>query len=162
MTTFHLEGSAEYDSIVLSYRGSGEYQNRVLLKTVPHQKTLFLSEMISPLAISHNDKLGAHKVIATSLRIKIPSQLPIQIELEEAETSVFGTLEALEMVQNKGKCTLHGKVAGTLQTAGANVAVLLADLPILAKSLSGDIAITKPSTSAMLQISTISGNIHQP
>lgn len=110
------------DQIHVKYLSEGEYQNHLVLRAKEEGQDLQLVEQQGPSFKNHHDKLSAHKVWASSLRLLLPAGLPIQLKAENAQLNLLGDFTHLSVALKEGKLSLSGQnVNGRVQTQKADV-----------------------------------------
>ena len=66
-------------SIQIEYLTEGEYKDDLRLKSTLQMEGLIVNELLSPGFNPQQDKLSAHKVMASSFRLKVPDFVRLSI-----------------------------------------------------------------------------------
>tara|TARA_B110000263_G_C15287252_1_gene501460 strand:+ start:176 stop:832 length:657 start_codon:yes stop_codon:yes gene_type:complete len=101
--------------VEVSFNSNGEYSNSIILGTKIINKTLLIEEIINPSFKIKEDKLSIHKVISSSLLIKIPKFLEFKTEIEDAKVYFEGLFKFIKVSQKNGEIFLkiqssHGEI----------------------------------------------------
>ncbi|AXT18798.1 hypothetical protein D7030_05805 [Flavobacteriaceae bacterium AU392] len=94
------------DAISIKMKSEGELSSDIILSTRSENKTLFISSKLQPLFVSANDKLSAHKIIATTLDIIIPRNLMLYVKSDIATVKALGQFTIIEVELINGNCIL--------------------------------------------------------
>ena len=104
-------------TILLRYRTEGEYQNTLLLVRKLKERTLYLKENRSPDFTAHQDKLSAHKVIASSFLLSVPEDVVLEFNITQADVRIESPLQHLDLFLGEGSVTIASpKVFGLVRT----------------------------------------------
>ena len=104
-------------TILLRYHTEGEYQNTLLLVRKLLGRTLSLKENRSPDFTAHQDKLSAHKVIASSFVLTVPEDVALEFNITQADVRVEAPLQHLDLSLGEGNVTIASpKVFGRVRT----------------------------------------------
>ncbi len=162
-TQISISGNPKGSLISVEYKSDGEYQNNVTLSGSFTKKKLIIAERWIPNFKQFNDKLSAHKAIATKLNIEIPQHISSTFVADDANIIFRGTLDNIDVTLKNGVFEFYGAVqSGNIQTVSAAVMVLNKELLVDAKSRTGDVkVISNTKSHSILKIQSISGNIHQ-
>lgn len=123
----------EKKQISVQYRAEGEYQNRLRLGTKVNNNQLVLSESRAPGFAPFHDKLSAHKVLASTLKIGLPKDFPIRLKAANAIVDLDGNLHRIDLEVLEGEVHLNAShVYGSIRTQSAPIfATQLKEKPIL-------------------------------
>lgn len=81
---------------------------------------LVLHEYRNPLLLEVQDKLAAHKIIASSLQISVPERMSVSLRMKNGQLIVEGQLAQLQIQIDEGNGILHlTQTQGWLQTQTA-------------------------------------------
>ena len=109
-------------TIEAEYLAEGEYQNDLRLNAVLQKEQLILTEQLSPNFNPYHDKLSAHKVMASTLKLKVPEKIALSLAVENAQTQLTGIIKQLELKQNEGNVSLESTaIEGQVWTNKANI-----------------------------------------
>ena len=109
-------------TIEAEYLAEGEYQNDLRLNAVLQKEELILTEQLSPSFNPYHDKLSAHKVMASTLKLKVPEKIALSLAVENAQTQLTGIIKQLEVKQNEGNVSLESTaIEGQVWTNKANI-----------------------------------------
>ena len=109
-------------TIEAEYLAEGEYQNDLRLNAVLQKNQLILTEQLSPSFNPYHDKLSAHKVMASTLKLKVPEKIALSLAVENAQTQLTGKIKQLELKQNEGNVFLeNATLEGQVWTNKANI-----------------------------------------
>ena len=163
-TQIEVKSISQSATITVAYKAGGEYQNQVSLSSSFSGKTLVLTEKKIPNFKQYNDKLSAHKSIATQLHITLPETMTIRLIANDANVEFVGTKTAIDVQLNNGIFQLFGTlVSGTIKTLRAAVIIFDQKLVVDASSKTGRVNVN-PKTRGekpQLKIQSVSGNIFQ-
>lgn len=104
--SFELTNRSD-NSIQLRYSSEGEYQEQLGIKSRIEDEILFLREYLNPLFKAPNDKLGAHKVIATKLSLSVPKNSILQLKMQQGLLKANGEFKELLVELYSGECQLN-------------------------------------------------------
>lgn len=152
------------NTIELRYITEGEYKNKLVLSTDTKTENLVLTEMFNPIFPSFNDKLSAHKVMASKIELTLPSHLKVTLKAAVAAVLLKGDYHALELELDEGKIKINSDYsAGKINTQSASIELIGKTQKVWANSRSGKIVgkITAKN-SANLLLETVNGNILIP
>ena len=109
-------------TIVAEYLAEGEYQNDLRLNAEIQKEQLILTEQLSPSFNPYNDKLSAHKVMASTLKLKVPEKIALSLAVENAQTQLTGKIKQLELKQNEGNVLMkNAAIEGQVWANKANI-----------------------------------------
>ena len=148
-------------TIETEYLAEGEYQNDLRLNVALQKNQLILTEQLSPSFNPYHDKLSAHKVMASTLRLKVPENMTLYLVIENAECQLTGKIKQLELKQNEGNGFLENvELNGQIWTNKANIQLVDTTQTVFASSKKGRIvgAFTLVDKAHLLLYSN-SGNI---
>lgn len=148
-------------TIEAEYLAEGEYQNDLRLSAVLQKKQLILTEQLSPSFNPYHDKLSAHKVMASTLKLKVPEKIALSLAVENAKTKLTGIIKQLELKQNEGNVSLvNAAIEGKVWTNKANLQLDDTIQGVFAASKKGNVVggFTSMEKSRLLLYSN-SGNI---
>ena len=149
--------------IHVDYKADGEYQRNVTISSFLLEHKLILEEKWIPNFKQYNDKLSAHKSIATKLNITIPKEVAPILIANDARVEFSGSSNSIDIRLNNGVFQIYSEVvSGTIQTVSAAVVVFDKSLNIDAESKTGIVKVNpKTAEKYHLKIQSISGNIIQ-
>jgi len=109
-------------TIEAEYLAEGEYQNDLRLNALLQKEQLILTEQLSPSFNPYHDKLSAHKVMASTLKLTVPEKIALSLAVENAQTLLIGIIKQLEVKQNEGNVSLESAaLEGQIWTNKANI-----------------------------------------
>lgn len=109
-------------TIVAEYLAEGEYQNALRLNAILQKEQLILTEQLSPSFNPYHDKLSAHKVMASTLKLKVPKKIALSLAVENAQTQLTGKIKQLELKQNEGNVLMkNAAIEGQVWANKANI-----------------------------------------
>lgn len=109
-------------SIRIRYRAEGEYQNDFLLQKKREGKRLIVKEIPAPQKAFYNDKLSAHKVVATQVELVLPEALALQLYVQEAMLLWEGNHPKIALELTRGKAVIKAEhLQGKIRTSQADV-----------------------------------------
>ena len=104
------------NTIALEYQTEGEYKNHLVLRTFQVGKTLQVVEQKGPSFNAFNDKLSAHKVWASTLKLFLPDHFNLQLEAQNSLLEIQGNFNALSLQLYEGEILLKGqKITGEVK-----------------------------------------------
>lgn len=104
------------------YQSEGEYQNDYLLRKRCEGKRLVIEEIPAPQKLFHNDKLSAHKVVATQITLVLPESLALLMFADEAQLLWEGNHPTIYLELSRGKALIKAdKLGGEIKTSKADV-----------------------------------------
>lgn len=110
--------------IQVHYRSEGEYRNDYLLKKQWEENRLIVKEIPTPQRPFHNDKLSAHKVVATQIDLILPERLSLQLFANETQLFWKGNHPDIRLELTHGKAVIHAEyLQGKIKTSEADVDV---------------------------------------
>lgn len=116
--------SHEKNTIELSYQSEGEYQYHMGIRTQIKTRQLRLNEYKNPLFQEAQDKLAAHKIIASSLLLLLPTRMEVAIRMRDGQLTARGEFAQLHLQIKEGNCLLMlTETEGQLTTRAAAVQV---------------------------------------
>jgi hypothetical protein len=129
--TIKIIGDENLKVVEAVYQTEGEYARALQLHSTVSEGVLFLKEQEMPDFQSPNDKLGAHKVFATSITLKIPATQSLRLVVNDARLSLEGHLIEIDVVQQGGQCLLKNwSGPGKIQTQDAEIVLDVNDLTL--------------------------------
>ena len=148
-------------TIETEYLAEGEYQNDLRLNAVLKKNELILTEQLSPSFNPYHDKLSAHKVMASTLKLKIPENIALRLAVENAQAQLTGKIKQLEFKQNEGNVILEkAALEGQVLTNKANIQLDNTIQEVYAFSKKGKVTGTFTlMKNARLLLNSNSGNI---
>ena len=106
----------------MHYRSEGEYRNDYLLKKQWEGNQLIVEEIPTPQRPFHNDKLSAHKVVATQIDLILPETLSLQLFANEALLFWEGNHPEMHLELTHGKAVIRADhLQGKVKTSKADV-----------------------------------------
>lgn len=110
------------NTIALEYQTEGEYKNHLVLRTFQVGKTLQVVEQKGPSFNAFNDKLSAHKVWASTLKLFLPDHFNLQLEAQNSRLDIQGNFNALKLQLYEGDIMIKGqKITGEVKTNKADI-----------------------------------------
>lgn len=110
--------------IRVHYRSEGEYRNDYLLQKKWEGNQLIVEEIPTPQRPFYNDKLSAHKVVATQIDLILPETVSLQLFVKEALLFWEGNHDAIHIELTRGKAVIKAKnLSGKIKTSKADVDV---------------------------------------
>lgn len=149
------------NNIVLEYLTEGEYRNHLVMRSFQIGKSLQLVEQKGPSFNAFHDKLSAHKVWASTLKLFLPEHFKLQLEAQNARLEINGNLSDLSLKLQEGKVILKGQeIRGSVKTHKAEVWLFGESHKASAQSKYGAIfgPFSAPDQS-QLKITSVEGNI---
>lgn len=129
--TITIIGDENLKVIEAVYQTEGEYARALQLHSSVSEGVLFLKEQEMPDFHSPNDKLGAHKVFATSIILKIPATQSLRLVVNDARLSLEGHLFQVDVDQKGGQCLLKNwSGPGKIQTQDAEIVLDVYDVTL--------------------------------
>ena len=143
------------------YRAEGEYQNDFLLQKKREGKRLIVKEIPAPQKLFYNDKLSAHKVVATQVELVLPESLALQLFAQEAMLFWEGNHPEIALELRRGKAVIKAeRLQGKIKTAKADVVLYGLEGSVEIKCGSGRcINNHAKDESKLLEISSSQGDI---
>ena len=154
---------AKKNTIEVTHRSEGEYQNGVSMDFQENENQLILEEFLTPAFNNPQDKLSAHKHIATTLTVCLPYALHAKVFAKEALLTVKGQLKQIDVqLQSGGIVIFKGVENGHIKTHSANVMVKDSLLSVAAKTRLGKVEIREnKNRQPTFFIETLKGNVTQ-
>ncbi|MGC6480232.1 MAG: hypothetical protein ACON42_07625 [Flavobacteriaceae bacterium] len=151
----------EQDQLQLTYLAEGEYQDQTSLAIQSDETGIVLKEIRLPTYYNPQDKLSAHKSIASRIELGLPSTARLDLYATNALLIVEGPLAKTNIALESGRCELkRWRSDARIQTRDASVFVSGRRLAVEGKSREGEIQIEQETDpQAKVWIETISGNI---
>lgn len=148
-------------SIQIEYLTEGEYKDDLRLKSTLQMEGLIVNELLSPGFNPQQDKLSAHKVMASSIRLRVPDFVRLSIQIENAKSILKGVSHALFLKQRYGSVLIASKaINGKVVTQGATIKIPHDKKKVFASSKKGKIeGINGVKEEADLFLQSNSGNI---
>lgn len=110
----------------------GEYRDMYNLSILESEDIYDISLSKNPLYSNFNDKLSAHKVLAITLKILVPSQMVLDIDGLNSIVYTKGNYRELNVFLNEGICFLHhNSIKSKIITAKADVYLEMSTIPEL-------------------------------
>ena len=120
----------------------GEYQSNYQIITEEKQRKLTLRLAFMSFEDIPDDKRNAHKVIAATLRLKIPENLSLNIYSDVGSADVIGNYKTLSIELLQGHCKVNGTSKNaTINTIEGKIDVLTKDAKIIASSNNGEVVV---------------------
>ncbi|MGA0414625.1 MAG: hypothetical protein ACO3MZ_01675 [Flavobacteriaceae bacterium] len=159
--TISITGDAQVQAIEALYQTEGEYATALQLHSQVTDAIVLLKEQAVPNFENPNDKLGAHKVFATSLTLRVPSHLDLNLTVDEAQLTLRGIVAQLTLNQNGGLCRLiQWSGPGKINTTKADIVLDLENLSLQTSSPFPQGAhCNTPQGGPVLQVITQGGSI---
>ena len=149
------------NNITLEYQTEGEYKNHLLMRSFQIGKSLHLVEQKGPSFNAFHDKLSAHKVWASTLKLFLPEYFKLQLKAQNARLEMKGNFNDLSLNLHEGKVVLKGKeIRGNIETHKAGVSLMGKNLKASAQSKYGTvIGPFGHAGQSQLKITSVEGNI---
>ncbi len=149
------------NSIALAYQTEGEYKNHLVLRSFQKGTTLHLVEQKGPSFNAFHDKLSAHKVWASTLKLFLPERFNLQLEAQNARLDIQGNFSTLSLQLYEGEIILKGQeIHGDITTNKADVTLFGEHLKAHAQSKYGTInGPFSPADQSQLKLISVEGNI---
>lgn len=159
-STIYINSSNDA-SITAVYQSEGEYQETLFLTSQSRNSALILTETRNPFGETFNDKLSAHKVIASTVSLTLPEQLSVNLKANNALVTVRGPFRAATIFLEEGKLLLYcSSLTGNIVTQRAPVEWYGIQHPYTARSKYGKIeGTTMSQMNAPVSIESTWGNI---
>ena len=110
----------------------GEYSDMFNLAILESEESYDISLSKNPLYANFNDKLSAHKVLAITLRISVPSKIALDIDGLNSIVYTKGDYRELNVFLNEGVCHLHhNSIKSKIITAKADMYLEMSSIPEL-------------------------------
>lgn len=149
------------NNIALEYQTEGEYKNHLVMRSFQIGKSLQLVEQKGPSFNAFHDKLSAHKIWASTLKLFLPEHFKLQLEAQNARLEINGNLSDLSLKLHEGEVVLKGQeIRGNIETHKAAVWLFGESHKASAQSKYGTIdgPFSTPDQS-QLKITSVEGNI---
>lgn len=149
------------NNIVLEYQTEGEYKNHLIIRSFQIGKSLHLVEQKGPSFNAFHDKLSAHKVWASTLKLFLPEYYKLQLKAQNARLEIKGNFNNLSLNLHEGEVVLKGKeIRGNIKTHKAGVSLMGMNLKASAQSKYGTVnGPFGPAGQSQLKIASVEGNI---
>ena len=149
------------NTIALEYQTEGEYKNHLVLRTFKVGKTLQVVEQKGPSFNAFNDKLSAHKVWSSTLKLFLPDHFNLQLEAQNSRLDIQGNFNALKLQLYEGDIMIKGqKITGEVKTNKADIHLFGGSHKAHAISKYGIISGPFiPANQSELKLSSTEGNI---
>ena len=110
------------NTITLDYETEGEYKNHLVMRSFQMGKSLQLVEQKGPSFNAFHDKLSAHKVWASTLKLFLPEYFKLQLEAQNARLEINGNFSTLSLKLLEGDVVVKGQdISGNIETHNADV-----------------------------------------
>ncbi len=149
------------NKIQFTYQVEGEYQNQTSLAVKNSAEEMILSEIRLPTFVHPQDKLSAHKAVASVIELSLPSSITIELQAHYADLYLLGPLGKTTIALDSGRCELSQWVSETfIQTRDADVFISGKGLLVSASSREGQLQIAaEPDPKNKVMVQSIKGNI---
>ncbi|MEL0274501.1 MAG: hypothetical protein VW943_01065 [Flavobacteriaceae bacterium] len=149
------------NSIALDYQTEGEYKNHLVMRSFQMGKSLQLVEQKGPSFNAFHDKLSAHKVWASTLKLFLPEHFKLQLKVQNARLEINGNFSNLSLKIHEGEVILKGQdISGNIETHNAGVRLFGDSHKASAQSKYGSIyGPFKQADQSQLHITSVKGNI---
>ena len=146
------------NTIELSYQSEGEYQDQMGIRANLNGLTLGLNEYQNPLFQKRQDKLAAHKIVASRLRVLLPTHLEIDLQMKSGQLTVDGQFEQIQIQMEEGNCLLTlSQTDGRLLTRSATTLIYPKQMKVT--TVSQTLSCSTSKTEHHFEIITRSGSI---
>ena len=149
------------NSIALYYQTEGEYKNHLVMRSFQMGKSLQLVEQKGPSFNAFHDKLSAHKVWASTLKLFLPEHFKLQLKVHNARLEINGNFSNLSLKLHEGEVILKGQdISGNIETHNAGVRLFGDSHKASAQSKYGSIyGPFNQADQSQLHITSVKGNI---
>ena len=149
------------NSIALDYQTEGEYKNHLVMRSFQMGKSLQLVEQKGPSFNAFHDKLSAHKVWASTLKLFLPEHFKLQLKVHNARLEINGNFSNLSLKLHEGEVILKGQdISGNIETHNAGVRLFGDSHKASAQSKYGSIyGPFNQAVQSQLHITSVKGNI---
>lgn len=149
------------NNITLEYQTEGEYKNHLVMRSFQIGKSLQLIEQKGPSFNAFHDKLSAHKVWASTLKLFLPEYFKLQLEAQNTRLEINGNFSDLSLKLHEGELILKGQeISGNIETHKANVRLIGQNHKASAQSKYGTIyGRFSSADQSQLKITSVEGNI---
>ena len=149
------------NSIALDYQTEGEYKNHLVMRSFQMEKSLQLVEQKGPSFNAFHDKLSAHKVWASTLKLFLPEHFKLQLKVQNARLEINGNFSNLSLNLHEGEVILKGQdISGNIETHNAGVRLFGDSHKASAQSKYGSIyGPFNQTDQSQLHITSVKGNI---
>ena len=149
------------NSIALDYQTEGEYKNHLVMRSFQMGKSLQLVEQKGPSFNAFHDKLSAHKVWASTLKLFLPEHFKLQLKVQNARLEINGNFSNLSLKLHEGEVILKGQdISGNIETHNAGVRLFGDSHKASAQSKYGSIyGPFNQTDQSQLHITSVKGNI---
>lgn len=149
------------NSIALDYQTEGEYKNHLVMRSFQMGKSLQLVEQKGPSFNAFHDKLSAHKVWASTLKLFLPEHFKLQLKVQNARLEINGNFSNLSLKLHEGEVILKGQdISGNIETHNAGVRLFGDSHKASAQSKYGSIyGPFNQAAQSQLHITSVKGNI---
>lgn len=149
------------NSIALDYQTEGEYKNHLVMRSFQMGKSLQLVEQKGPSFNAFHDKLSAHKVWASTLKLFLPEHFKLQLKVQNARLEINGNFSNLSLKLHEGEVILKGQdISGNIETHNAGVRLFGDSHKASAQSKYGSIyGPFNQADQSQLHITSVKGNI---
>lgn len=149
------------NSITLDYQTEGEYKNHLVMRSFQKGKLLQLVEQKGPSFNAFHDKLSAHKVWASTLKLFLPEHFKLQLEVQNARLEINGNFSDLSLKLYEGEVVIKGQdISGNIETHSAGVRLFGKNHKAAAQSKYGSIyGPFNQTDQSQLHITSVKGNI---
>ena len=149
------------NSIALDYQTEGEYKNHLVMRSFQMGKSLQLVEQKGPSFNAFHDKLSAHKVWASTLKLFLPEHFKLQLKVQNARLEINGNFSNLSLKIHEGEVILKGQdISGNIETHNAGVRLFGDSHKASAQSKYGSIyGPFNQTDQSQLHITSVKGNI---
>ncbi|MDB2701568.1 hypothetical protein N9Z01_00500 [Flavobacteriaceae bacterium] len=147
--------------VEVEYKTEGEYQKAVVLSRFIDENTVRIEEQLNPSFSPFQDKLSAHKVMATTLEISYPEKSSLSLMANSARVDLDGLFPQLAIQLDEGSLYLNSSFSrGKIKTNSAHIYAEGLENPVFALSKKGKITgQTTAKQNATLLLESKRGNI---
>ena len=148
-------------NISLEYQTEGEYKNHLVLRSFQVGKTLQLVEQKGPSFNALHDKLSAHKVWASTLKLFLPNNFDLSLKAQNSHVDIQGNFHGLKLELYEGEIFLKGqKIIGEVKANKADIHLYGENHKAHAFSKYGQThGPFSPADQSRLKLSSVEGNI---
>lgn len=154
-------GSDATTEIELTYGSFGEYQTASTITFSKSNHVLVAHEKTNPNFEFVGDKLSAHKLYATTVKLLVPSGLNLHIMVGHCQVNIKGTLDHIDLQLKSGYCLFEATtLESSIESIHANICVSNKFVNVNANSKHGLVSTHyNPDYASNLDIGTSWGNV---
>ncbi|GAA4116608.1 hypothetical protein GCM10022393_17330 [Aquimarina addita] len=160
--TFELDiTNTSENRIIINSVAEGEHQNRILIKAHRDNNSIHIVDDLQPFSTNYNDKLDAHKVIASKMKIEIPAHITVHVQSSIANVNIQARFKNLLIALTSGNCMLNSFIGNaTINSTKGAITLFTKNATVSAYSKSGNVTSEKISGIYEIDLKSNSGAIH--